>query len=260
LRAELDKALVSGDAEKIAELTSAYNEAGAEIEQLSAKHQEAMNSIAYNLFVAKLQAGEFTDAEYEMALAAGVSLGIIDKKTAETAKNFDAIATAAANSEGGAEKFGDVIKETMSDGEITSAELQVALDKINTDKATVEINQLANKLNEIPTEIDVTITQTTENVSGDDATRTPVLRGGYANGGMITAPGDGYRDTMLAPVANGEYIVNSAAVRRPGVLQTLERLNSGEDAIGAAGMQNINIYGQVTMVVSGTSADILGAR
>jgi hypothetical protein len=48
-----------------------------------------------------------------------------------------------------------------------------------------------------------------------------------AEGGMISGPGTGTSDSIPALVSNGEFIVRAAAVRQPGVLPHLERINRG---------------------------------
>lgn len=57
--------------------------------------------------------------------------------------------------------------------------------------------------------------------------RNEQLGGGRASGGMIYAPGDGSRDTILTPTANQEFIVRSRAVRQSRGQQLLEEFNSG---------------------------------
>lgn len=56
-----------------------------------------------------------------------------------------------------------------------------------------------------------------------------------ARGGKASGPGDGMRDTFLVPLANGEFVVQSSIVKKPGVLQFLEALNSGMLIRGFAG-------------------------
>lgn len=49
---------------------------------------------------------------------------------------------------------------------------------------------------------------------------------GHAAGGLISGPGSGTSDSILARVSNGEYVMRAAAVARIGV-GTLDRLNHG---------------------------------
>ena len=55
---------------------------------LEAQHAKAMQRIAVDLYIAKLQADGFTDAEYTMALQALETTGIIDHATVEMANSF----------------------------------------------------------------------------------------------------------------------------------------------------------------------------
>lgn len=65
------------------------------IKDLDATHEQAMKKIAYNLFLSKLQANGFTDAEFKVAIQAGVTAGVIDQKSADMALAMDKAATAA---------------------------------------------------------------------------------------------------------------------------------------------------------------------
>ncbi|WP_205169124.1 phage tail tape measure protein, partial [Burkholderia sp. LMG 13014] len=50
-----------------------------------------------------------------------------------------------------------------------------------------------------------------------------------ATGGQVTGPGTSTSDSIPAWLSNEEFVVNAAAVRRPGVLQLLRAINSGAD-------------------------------
>ena len=134
------------NSQQVADLRDKYNETGDAIVELEAKQQEAMMSIAYDLLVAKLKSGEFTDAEYNMAITAGVAMGQIDEATASTAQNLNTLTSAALNAKDGAAILGDVLKEAMKDGVITSAELQAGLDKLNTATPKTEVDTLGSAL------------------------------------------------------------------------------------------------------------------
>lgn len=79
----------------LAEMTEMYGEGSEQVRQLEADHKQAMQAIAYDLYIAKLQAGDFTDAEFAMAIAAGVAMGQIDQATANMVMDLDEAATAA---------------------------------------------------------------------------------------------------------------------------------------------------------------------
>ncbi|MGU7780533.1 phage tail tape measure protein [Burkholderia sp. PU8-34] len=50
-----------------------------------------------------------------------------------------------------------------------------------------------------------------------------------ATGGRVTGPGTSTSDSIPAWLSNDEFVVKAAAVRKPGVLQLLEAINSGRD-------------------------------
>lgn len=127
--------------EKLAEMTAKYGEASEEVTALKDAHSAALAQIATDLMIAKMQADGFTDAEYNMAIAMLESTGQIDGAAAQTALAMDKIATAANNAgEGGAVKFGEIMKTVMADGVISNEELQAAMDKFNTEIPKEEIS------------------------------------------------------------------------------------------------------------------------
>ena len=71
------------------DLTSQIRDNEQAMLDLETQHAKSMERIAVDLFITKLQAGEFTDEEYAMALQALESAGIIDKATVEMAKSFE---------------------------------------------------------------------------------------------------------------------------------------------------------------------------
>lgn len=199
LSEEMAAADLSGNAKEMARLTEEYDKNAESIDALNAKHQAAMNSIAYGLLTAKLQADGFSDAEYNMAIAAGVALGQIDQATADLAVKLNDLASqqeagiispeqfaagvealtgattaaqsaATANTEVGtsAEQAGSKVAAqgeaitTMADtGASKIKTLQSSFDKFSTNKTVQQINNVTTALGNIPTEINVTITETT---------------------------------------------------------------------------------------------------
>lgn len=79
----------------LAEMTEQYGENSEQVQRLEAEHAAAMSKIAFDLYIAKLQADGFTDAEYAMAVAAGVATGQIDQATADMAMALDETAASA---------------------------------------------------------------------------------------------------------------------------------------------------------------------
>lgn len=74
-----------------------------------------------------------------------------------------------------------------------------------------------------------------------------------AGGGWATGPGDGSRDTFLAPLANDEFVVNAQDARKNAAL--LEAINNGQNP-----NQTNNIYGPVTLVVGSDNVGFLEQR
>jgi hypothetical protein len=79
----------------LAEMTAKYGENSDQVKQLKADHEAAMQSIVYDLYLARLQADGFSDAEYQMAIATGQALGIIDPATAKMALALNKAASSA---------------------------------------------------------------------------------------------------------------------------------------------------------------------
>ncbi|WP_175980961.1 phage tail tape measure protein [Burkholderia sp. BCC1630] len=63
-----------------------------------------------------------------------------------------------------------------------------------------------------------------------------------ATGGRVTGPGTSTSDSIPAWLSNEEFVVKAAAVRKPGVLQLLEAINSGRD-LGFAKFANGGLVG-----------------
>lgn len=93
LRKEIEKAKASGDIAHVKELTAKYDETTRAVDELERKHADAMKSIVYDLYIAKLSVGGLSDEEFQAALEIGKSLGLIDQATIDTAKAFDKQAT-----------------------------------------------------------------------------------------------------------------------------------------------------------------------
>jgi hypothetical protein len=83
--------------QKWADAVAKYGEASAEVTALEATHAQAMAKIAVDLFIAKLSVDGLTDAEYQAALQAQLTAGLIDQKTVDMANGFNNTANAAAN-------------------------------------------------------------------------------------------------------------------------------------------------------------------
>lgn len=156
---------------KLAELTQKYGENSKEVLQLKEDHENAMKQIALDLFIVKLQADGFTDAEYNAALEAMKSAGVIDQATIDMAKSWDQSAQSAAN-------------------------------------AVTEADNLTNSVNNIPTEKTITITTVYSSVgnAGQIGGVDNPGMGGYATGtgGWLTVPQGFPNDSYKVGLQSGE--------------------------------------------------------
>ncbi len=66
-----------------------------------------------------------------------------------------------------------------------------------------------------------------------------------AGGGFVSGAGTATSDSIPARLSNGEFVVRAAAVRQPGVLEALHRLNRGMGSPRAPGRQRFASGGQV---------------
>jgi hypothetical protein len=75
----------------MAELEPDYKSMISLTQQLEGATAQAAQSIAYNMLMAKLSVDGLTQAEYELGIQAGVSMGIFSQKTADTAMKINAM-------------------------------------------------------------------------------------------------------------------------------------------------------------------------
>jgi hypothetical protein len=71
------------------ELEPNYQQMISLTQQLEGATAQAAQSIAYNMLMAKLSVDGLTQAEYELGVQAGVSMGIFSQKTADTALKIE---------------------------------------------------------------------------------------------------------------------------------------------------------------------------
>lgn len=73
---------------------------------------------------------------------------------------------------------------------------------------------------------------------------------GYAAGGLVSGPGTGTSDSILAALSNGEFVVNAAATRNN--LPALMAMNDGKQVGGGASVTMIN--SSPTIVIQGDAS------
>ncbi len=83
--------------EAMAELEPDYKSMISLTQQLEGATTQATQSIAYNMLMAKLSVGGLEQAEYELGIQAGVSMGIFSQKTADTAIKINALTDSVMN-------------------------------------------------------------------------------------------------------------------------------------------------------------------
>ncbi len=88
---------------KINEVTGEIEEWQGKLTELEAQHKLAMNSIVFDLVMARLAIDGWTDAEINLALVTAESMGLIDQATLETAEAINAALLEAAQGAGAAE-------------------------------------------------------------------------------------------------------------------------------------------------------------
>ena len=157
--------------ERLAETTQKYGENSAQVLQLQADHELAMKKIYADLYVAMLQADGFTEAEFNAALEAYKSAGVIDQATIDMGKSWYGAAQSAAN-------------------------------------AVTEADNLTTAVNNIPTEKTVTITTVYNSVgnAGQIGGVDNPGMGGYATGtgGWLTVPQGFPNDSYKIGLQSGE--------------------------------------------------------
>lgn len=99
----------SPQSEKVQEVTEKIDDNKRAITELETEHQRIASARVFELYLDKLKGGAegFTDAEYEMALQAGITAGYWDQASVDMAKSMDKTASAAA---GVTEKVGEIKK------------------------------------------------------------------------------------------------------------------------------------------------------
>lgn len=97
-----------------------------------------------------------------------------------------------------------------------------------TTEAQQALNEVKAVVDAIPAEKTVTIKTIADNGTAtfsDAASAWNSQQNGYATGGVVSGPGSGTSDSILARLSNGEYVLRAAAVRHYGA-DFLARLNS----------------------------------
>jgi len=178
IKAEIDLLISQGYSplsQKVMDLQTDYTNLGLKYDENALKHKEATNKILYDLLITKLSVDGLTDAEYEMALQAGLAFGQIDQKAIDTARNFD------------------LVSQAVADGRLRIEDMQAALD-------------LLPSLKNIEVVIDVIQNMSTVGLVNQGVPPSVAAQYGYAEGtdGWMQVPGGYPNDTYPIMVSSGE--------------------------------------------------------
>ncbi len=80
--------------EKVQDLRKQYSDLATQYNDNANAHRQASNRIIYDLLVQKMAADGMTDAEFQIAMQAGVNLGIIDRASAQMVIDYDKVTNA----------------------------------------------------------------------------------------------------------------------------------------------------------------------
>jgi len=155
-------------------------------EDIMTASDEQTPKILYNNLLQKLSVDGITEAEYNMATAAAQSLGIMDTKSLETAKNMDALTTMVQNGELAAWKLGSALAMLPSGKSID-----------------VVLNILSNMSGAEP----YRVSRSGPGGGGDVAV--PRDSGGAGSAGMPYLIGTGAQPEMFVPNTSGTFIPNA---------------------------------------------------
>ena len=181
-RAEAE-ALYPWQQEQLAQLDQKYAEMASTYEANAQAHNAAMGRIQYDLLVTKLSADGLTEAEYAIAQQAGLTFGVFDQKSIDTAMNMDKVAQAV---ERGVLQVGDMNKALGLLPSLKTVDVVI--------NALVSLSQGA---------------QAAYFQSGGNTTHTQQSQqGGFADGGISTGPATGHMELLhgteaVIPLKNG---------------------------------------------------------
>lgn len=80
--------------QKVKDLQAEYDELGKESTELSKEHEQAMKQMQYDLIATKLASGGLTEAEYDLQIQVGETLGVFDKSSANAARAMNKVTQA----------------------------------------------------------------------------------------------------------------------------------------------------------------------
>lgn len=214
-----------------------YGESSEEVQKLKDEHSAAMGQMQYDLLLTKLSVDGLTDAEFQMAVAAGVSFGVFDQEAANAQMAQMELTNAVAEGKLSVEDYAAGIKAAMEDGIVTADELKRMIDNI-------------------PNRKNVFINVTTNFSASTAAALSTWSAGekGYATGtqGWMTVPQGYPNDTYPVMVSSGERF----AVIPDGVSAT-PTLSSDFGGGGGVTYINLTVSSPVTIMDEEKAKNVL---
>lgn len=131
VQGELDAAIAQGwweGSEKVQDYKSKLSELDQKIAETAEAHNQASQKIVYDLILQKLAVEGISDAEFEMMIEAGKALGVVDEKSANTAKSLMGIADAFESGVLSAEHLSAAIGAIPDEKQVTVTVLQQGYD------------------------------------------------------------------------------------------------------------------------------------
>jgi len=178
---------------KVGDVNTVLDEQETNYKEILGLGEDIMNAsdedtpkIVYNNLLQKLSVDGITEAEYNMATAAAQSLGIMDTKSLDTAKNMDTLTTMVQNGELAAWKLGSALAMLPSGKSID-----------------VVLNILSNMSGAEP----YRVSRSGPGGGGDVAV--PRDSGGSGSAGMPYLIGTGAQPEMFVPNTSGTFIPNA---------------------------------------------------
>jgi hypothetical protein len=194
------------------------DEAGRFLAQFKATAQESLISGLTNFFTNGIrEADSFGEAVRNLALS------VIDSLEAMAAQ---AVATKIVselfNALGGGQGQGDAGKQVATAaaaGAAYAAPITAASAVLTAGGATLTTGAAALSVSAAQLQAAATTLMIANSMSA--------ASGGFADGGLVSGPGTGTSDSIPARLSDGEFVVRSAVVSQPGVLEHLSTLNRG---------------------------------
>ena len=138
----------SDDSEAIQDLSDKIRDNQDALQDLEAEYLKWQNQVIFDLFIEKLKAGVegFTDAEFEMALKVGESMGILDEASVRQAQTMNDVANSWAAAAQLTEREAALVKQALADLDGTTATVTIRtrhIEEVSSDERGTGMQQNA---------------------------------------------------------------------------------------------------------------------